>query len=244
MRYLFFIFILVNNLFSAGEEDKSGLGIGAIISESKYEGIDKETTVIPLIKYNTNDFYIRGIEFGYKQIDTDTFKLNYILAPRLENLDSSDSSYLTGMEDRDMTIETGVVLVYKPIPFLSLSTKAKVDILGVHKGYDIGFRVGTFLPLHKSFFIAPSYSKVYLNSNLANYYYGVKNSEATSTRSAYSIGDTTIDIYGINFIYKLTDTINTNFMISQTKLSQKMKDSPIIKDKDFNTLILGVSYTF
>lgn len=243
MKYIFLICLLFTCQLFANEQDKSGIGIGGIISESKYKGIDKETTVIPLIKYNANNFYIKGIEFGYKEIDTESFKLNYILAPKLSHYDSGDSPYLEGMDDREMTVEAGVSLVYK-LPLISLGTKIKFDTLGVHKGYDIGFRIGSFLPLSKIFFISPSYSKVYLSSNLANYYYGVKSSEETSTREAYNVGKTTMNIYGITFIYKLTKDINTNLTITQTKLSDDIKDSPIIKDKDFNTLIMGVSYTF
>lgn len=245
MKYLLILITLSSYLFCVSEEDKSSIGVGGIYSESKYEGIDKETMVIPLFKYNHENFYIRGLEFGYKQIDLDTFKFNYILSPRLENYKSSDSSYLLGMEDRDMTLEAGVVLVYKPHPLLTLSSKLKTDILGVHNGYDLGFRVGSFLPLiEKKLFISPSYARVFLSSKLANYYYGVKASEATSTRAAYDVGSTSMEVYGVNFIYKLTDTINTNFMINRTILSQEIKDSPIIKDKNFNSLIVGLNYTF
>lgn len=244
MRFLIVLVFFYNYLFCENPEDKSAVGLGIIYSESKYEGIDKETTIIPLIKYNAEDFYIRGIEFGYKQIDTDKFKLNYILSPRLDSLNASDSSYLKDLEDRDITLESGVLLVYKPLKFINLSTKAKFDILGVHKGYDIGVNIGTFIPINQSFFISASYAKVYLSSELSDYYYGVSNEEATSSIEAYDVDSSIIGIYGINFIYKLDENIRTNFMVSHTKLSQEIKNSPIIKDKDFDTFIIGVNYTF
>lgn len=243
MRYIFIVFLFTYSLF-ANDRDRSGLGIGAIISESKYEGIDRQTRVIPLFRYNSDTFYVRGIEIGYKQIDTKPFKLNYILSPRLEELDSSDSTYLSGMEDRDMTLEAGVSIRVNVIPLVTLSARAKMDTLGVHKGYDIGYGISLFLPISKTFFISPSYQKINLSSNLADYYNGVKSSEATTTREAYSVSSTTVDRVGINFIYKLSKDINTNLMISQTRLSEELKGSPIIKDKDFTSAIMGISYLF
>lgn len=246
MKILVLILIFLNLFLFADEpKPRSSIGIGAFMSESEYKGDgDKELLILPLLSYQGEKFYARGIELGYKYIDTKPFKFNFTLNPKLNSYKSSDSEYLAGMDTRERTLEAGVSASLKVIPLVTFSARAKLDTLSKHEGYDIGLGIGVFLPLSKSFIIAPSYRKIYLSSNNANYYYGVKDSEATTTRPSYEVGSTDIIRYGINFIYNITQDIGANIMLNKTKFSDKIKSSPIIKDKDIVSGIISLSYKF
>ncbi len=244
---IFTLVLIFLNLFLFADEPKprSSIGIGVFMSESEYEGDgDKEMLVLPLLTYQGEKFYARGIELGYRYIDTKPFKFNFTLNPKLNSYKSSDSEYLAGMDNRERTLEAGVSASLKVIPLVTFSARAKFDTLSKHNGYDIGLGIGVFIPLSKSFFIAPSYRKIYLSSNNADYYYGVKQSEATATRSVYEVGSTDITRYGVNFIYNINKDISTSLMVNKTKFSDEIRNSPIVKDKDIVSGILALSYKF
>jgi outer membrane protein len=242
MRYLLFLTLILNTLWAKGPQNS--IGIATSFSQSPYEGVKNDPLPFPMITYITDTFYIRGLEIGYKIIDFDLLKFNAVINPVFRHLDPSDSPYLSGMDKRYRTIDGGVKLVLAPIPLIKFSAKAVHDTLGVHEGYRTELKVNVLVPLSKSFIILLSHGKQKYSSDYIDYYFGVKASEATSTRSEYIPSSSSITSTGVNFIYNFTDKIGTNLGVSQAKLGDEIKNSPIVdKDKTTNYFV-ALTYKF
>jgi outer membrane protein len=93
-------------------------------------------------------------------------------------------------------------------------------------------------------FIKPSIGVSYISSNLADYYYGVKSSEARPGRPSYDVGDTWGWSAGVVSNYRIHENWLLMFLLEYEGFSDDVKDSPIVsEDGEFN-LMLGAAWNF
>lgn len=168
------------------------LGAGASYQDKTYRGYkdSKKWGAIPLVLWEGERFFIRGVTAGWKVIDNEHWEIAPVIEYRNQGYDSSDADILRGMDDRDAGADAGAQVSWKNGPW-GLRATTVGDISGASDGWEAR---GEFSYTHVSedhrWIIRPSAALVYQSDDLVDYYYGVKQSEAIPLeRPAYEADD-------------------------------------------------------
>lgn len=218
--------------------------LGAYI-DTPIKGIDDEdkTAVAPLIIYEGERFFFRATSFGWKFIDDENFEFAVLAEGRFaESWDSSDSNALTGMDDRDPSLDGGIQFTAQEGNFGAKVT-AVGDLTDTHSGWEVrteGFyqtRMGKWLPRF-------SLSVIYQSEDLVDYYYGVESSEAILGRPAYSPdGDVIFRLQAVT-AYALRPKWTVILGTRYDFFGSEVDDSPITDDDKRFMFVAGIGYTF
>lgn len=92
----------------AAAQSQWGLGVGAMVSDKGYVDIDRENQLIPIVFYQSEDFYLLGPTFGYKLASFDDFKVNFVGQYRFDGYEADDGDIFVGMQDRSGTLDLGI----------------------------------------------------------------------------------------------------------------------------------------
>jgi len=158
-------------------------GFGVIAAQDVYTDFDNRIVPIPIIGYTGERLRVYGPFVSYALFQEKGFSLDAQLVPVFAGYEEDDSAVFAGMEDRDFSYAAGIGLNYNTGSWLySLSTNA--DILGKFDGFQASARIGKQFRIDQ-FMIEPSVGVNYQDSNYVDYYYGVRQEEATAIRSAY-----------------------------------------------------------
>jgi outer membrane protein len=96
----------------AADDTSLQVGIGVTTSTSPYKGISNVTMPLPDIELTYKSAFIEGINMGYNFYDTKTLQIGVIVLPVLAGYKSKDSHDLSGMDNRNMSLESGLRMKY------------------------------------------------------------------------------------------------------------------------------------
>src|SRR5690606_9539111 len=94
-----------------------GIGIAAAVSDSPYAGEGARVIPVPLLSYEGERFYFRGVTAGWRLVDTEGFELSVLGQVRFDGFDVEDlgraqlarNGVDAGvLEDRDRCLDLGV----------------------------------------------------------------------------------------------------------------------------------------
>lgn len=216
-----------------------GFGLG--INQEVYKDYGLRVIPLPLLGYRGEDLKIFGPFASYDIADFDNLSFSIKLAPRFAGFDESDSSVFAGMDKRKSSLDAGVGVEYK-FNNIRIDYSMMFDILGNYKGYESSsnlsyvWRVG-------SFFIEPAIGLKYQDSNLVNYYYGVRSHEASTSREQYSAD------YALNSTVGISAATNsilnglTRIGLTKTWYGNAISDSPLVEIEAISGLSLFLSYS-
>ena len=100
-----------------GQSPRWGLGVAAAVYDSPYAGEGTRVMPIPLVTYEGERFYFRGITAGWRLVDTDSFELSALGKFRFDGFDVDDLGRAelarNGvdyrlLEDRDISFDLGL----------------------------------------------------------------------------------------------------------------------------------------
>lgn len=246
MRIFLFIILLFANLVADSKTTPLFVGAGAYVQTQPYKGTDPLITPSPVVFFDNHLFYVRWTRVGMyvagSSNDDFSWGLSITAQPRPFGYKASDSSFLTGMDNRDNTIEAGAALdmEYKNTFF---SVMFFNDVLNKYNSYMAKIELGHHFDLGK-LDLYPSISTIYHAAKFNEYYYGVKQSEATLSKPVYSPSssfDYSIQTY---IKYALTDQWSALFNIRADYLSKEEQNSPIVNDKYMFSGLASVMYKF
>ena len=218
-----------------------GVGIGVISSASEYRGEGRSLMPIPFITYFGDRFYVVGPRLGMKLGGWGNATLRLITGFRFGGYDGGDSDFLSGMDGRRHTLDAGLNLSYALPSGFGLDAEFLTDALGRHRGREAkvslkkSFRAGGW-----SF--APSAGLTRQSARLADYYYGVRASEATAARPEYRSGAALNGEAGARIGYGITDAIIFTGIVSVRFLDRGIRRSPIVGRPRPISTIFGISY--
>lgn len=230
----------------AEEKASIYIGGGAIIRSQPYVGADVDVYPVPLFAYEGKQLYFRGVMGGYWLYTREGLSIGPVLRPRLEGYQESDSSELTGMHDRDWSLDGGLGLAW--LTDIGLFGVTYVtDLLGRHNGQEVDFSY-TILFKRTGFDFIPSAGVRWKSGNLVDYYYGVRTGEVrftpTISRASYE-GDAAVDPYlQLAVRRKLNDRWSLLGAIQYEWLDREISDSPIVDDDYEASFMLGVMYSW
>jgi len=220
----------------------TNLGFGLVYRNGLYRGNDDVAFPIPLIFLQRGQFYIQGRTAGYRLAESDALSFDLIGQWRFDGYDEDDSRDLSGMGDRDMTIEGGAALYYRDgwgVTRLSLVN----DLLGKHKGQEAALSYSRQFTRNDWSFL-PSAGLLWLSDNLTDYYYGVDSKYARPGRAAYAAGDALNPFLSLSTNYRFNAKWSAMAQVRYEFLDSEITDSPIVDDHYRLTVMTGLICKF
>ncbi len=221
-------------------------GGGAVITQNPYKGAGTKSRGIPLFLYKTDKFSLYGPIVNYSLFENDNWITSAVAKVRFEGYDENDSRFLRGMDDREWTFELGGALS-RAFDWGRIMADFSADVLGEHEGYELGLSYGyDFNGPFKlpDLRVTPSVGVSYRSSQLNDYYYGVRSSEAAAGRPRYKAGDSSGPTAGLRLNYRLDDRWSLMGMASLKWLGDEITDSPIVDEGYVASFLIGIMYRF
>lgn len=224
------------------------VGVGAIVPGSPYLGVSTEVQPLPIVAYEGERLTWRGPSLQYKVTGLGRnqagWQIGIDLAPN--ELDTEESSNLTGIEDRDFSVLAGVSYSL-PVAYGNYQFQAQTDISGKHDGQRLTASFERTLINHpqRKWAVTGGLEVEYLSDNYADYYFGVTANEASqSIYTAYSV-DSVIQpaaTLGGYYLFNQKWRLIANARIQS--LSSEIKNSPIVDSSASINGFVGVIYSF
>jgi MipA family protein len=221
--------LLSSSTLLAQSELDLKLGIVALNSSTPYVGYDSKNYILPAISLKYGDFYLEGLEAGFKLYSDDGAKVSVFTSVSFLGYDSNESPFLNDMSDRDMDIQTGLKFSYD-IGADTLSLRASTDLYNTHDGYSFELKYIHKLLVSEQNLLYVYGGLDYLSDKKSTYYYGVRAQEATAARAFYELSDTTTPFIGVRNIYLFNEKLSLVANAKYSKLDNSIEDSPIVDD--------------
>jgi len=224
-----------------GLEDLA-VGAGALIATKPYTDVDEEVSAVPIIVGRYKHFYVDGTSLGYILHEGGESGLEFSMVgkPRFMGYDSDDGAGLTGMEDREWSLDGGLRMVWAHDLF-EVSLTGLADLLGHHEGQEVSAVIS------KKFFegsLTPRIGVKWQSADMIDYYYGVRSNEVRSGRASY-LGDDTVNwVAGVTIAVPMGEAWAFTVDFEYEGLGDEIEDSPIVNDHEVLTHVVGIVYRF
>jgi outer membrane protein len=221
-------------------EEGSVIGLGVMYPIRPYKGVDNDIYAAPIASLEYKRFFIDGASFGFNLIDKEAFKFSVLGAPRFWGYEADDSPDLTGMQERQWSFDGGLRVLLKGKVF-AFSTTGLSDLLDEHQGQEVNVMFSAKILQE---FLKLRIGVAWLSNDLIDYYYGVRSSEATATRSEYAPSSTVNYLAGLTIGIPVREHWAVVADLQYEFLGDEIKDSPIIDKNGVARYILGMVYRF
>lgn len=221
------------------------LGASALVSPDPYRGYQDRVYPVPVINYEGDDFYFRTLTAGYhlwKDQENQLSIMGYYLPLSFRPGDSDDDR-MKRLDKRRGTLMAGLAYSHKA-EWGTFRTTFTGDTLNYSNGL-----VGDVAYLYKFdlgiFTLIPGVGVMWSSNNQNKYYYGVSENESRrSGLGRYTPDDSWAPYVEMSASYRINKAWNAFFVGRYVKLSDEVKDSPMV-DKSYSGLLMtGVSYSF
>lgn len=217
-------------------------GLGVSISDSPIKGIESNSGIFPQITYQNGNFFVDTSLIGYSVYSNEVLTCTLLGNLHLPEYDVEDSTYLKGIDEKDVAVEVGGALTLTTLAgdvgFAVLS-----DVSNNHKGQLVNVKFS--LPMGTdNWKIEPIAGVRWQSNNMTNYYYGVKRKEMKEDRPAYSADSTFIPYLGLNGAVKLSESFFLQASVQYEKLGSGISDSPLIEEDNVFSGSISLNYIF
>ncbi|MEO8383839.1 MAG: MipA/OmpV family protein [Betaproteobacteria bacterium] len=242
-----------DNVPAASEvQDKSGwngtIGVGPMLLPKYTGGTAQQVLPLPLLSINYDEtVYIEVQRVGVYIFASDDKKIGLGLAaePRL-GFRASDAPRLGGMITRRASVEGGLTFDWD-FDVVAFSAAWLNDLNRTSRGQSVRFTV--YAPLVKSargeIGIVASADR--MNANITNYFFGVRTSEATATRPAFTPPAGTAMSIGVGGTYRIAPGKSgwggLIFGANIGRLPVAIATSPIVETRSTRQIYLGYGWT-
>ena len=219
------------------------LGAGVIISPRPYVGSHARVFPIPALELQYKRWFIQGIRGGYSFVNSDKFVANLFAQMRFRGLEPENSPYLEGMDTRKKSMDAGIEFIYSGRP-VGFRATVLTDTFGRSKGQEASIMGTSGIPMGDRGIILFGIGPRWLSHSRVDYYYGIREYEATPTRLFY-VGPSTwnLDI-NITGIVNLNSKWGFLAIMNREGFGSGIKDSPIVEKTSAYAFITSLSYKF
>jgi MipA family protein len=240
------------SVLAADDTPRWGLGLGAVVSDNPYAGRDTRYTPLPLITYDSERFFFRGITGGVHLFDNELLQLDFIVQGDFGGIDADDFGRrelaLNGidrdlLEDRDDTAQAGFQLGFEG-RLGELKLEFVADVLDASGGYEASAEYGYPITFGERLTLTPMLGVKWLSADTADYYYGTLDAEVARGVVRYRPGAVAIPEVGLDVKYNLGGRWMLLGNLSYGALPSKISDSPLVDDDRAAGLMIGVIRAF
>ena len=221
------------------------LGAAALVTPNMYKGEQDRLYPIPMVGYEGDSFYLRGLTAGYYLWNDQADKLSIITyySPIFFRAKDSDYKSMRQLENRKATLMAGLSYVHNT-QYGFLRTVLAGDTLGNSNGVNWDT---AWLYRYNSdrLTLTPGIGITWNSENQNEYYYGIsKNESLRSGLDSYDPEDSWTPYVELSVNYKLTDSWNVFGMGRYVHLADEVTNSPMIDKEWSGILMTGITYSF
>ncbi|UCM99471.1 MipA/OmpV family protein [Sulfurimonas sp. SWIR-19] len=247
MKYFIILVLLFLHLTAQQNKQELTIGAGPYFQSQPYKEASALVLPSPVIFFDNSVVYARWSRFGLYFLgdkkEEYSWGFSFTVQPRTLGYKASDSVSLQGMSDKDSTMEGGIAFSagYKDSAYIEVMLLA--DILNKYNSWIGSVEIGDKYTAGR-FTFYPSAVLLYQPRKFLDYYYGVKNSEATLQRPAY------MPKGGFSFAvqtyikYPLTKKLSALLNIRADRIPNSAYNSPLVNNKFIYSGLASVIYTF
>lgn len=224
------------------EDSRWALGAAAGIERSPYTGYGNKTRALPLLMYNGRYVRLVGTTADLKLGSAGPVAFTLRAKYADDGYSSGDAPILNGMDKRKGGLWAGGSVQWRN-PLADLSLEWLADASGNSHGQTVKvqaehhFRTG-------SFNFTPYLGASWMSSNYVDYYFGVRQNEATAQRAAYQGSSTTNLAAGLRTDYRMTPSQSLFLDLRLTRYGSSITDSPLVDRSTSPSLRAGYLYHF
>lgn len=229
------------------EESTSMLvGVGPYFQTQPYDGVAPKILPSPVVFFDNHLFYARwtrvGIYLAGSAKEDFSWGLSLTAQPEPFGYKSSDSTKLSGMQDRDTSFEAGAALdiEYKSHFFNLIFLQ---DIANKSNSYIARAEAGEHIA-YNSWDFYPSVMLIYHAKKFNQYYYGVNPSETTQSRESYTPTASLDYSFQSYAKYNINPKWSTLLNFRADYLDKTEQNSPIVKEKYMLSGLISLLYKF
>lgn len=219
------------------------LGLLAIDRDAPYRQLDEDLLVVPLVRYEGERVYLRGLRGGVVLAREGGFEFGAFVQGRGDGYDAKDSPFLAGMDDRDFSLDAGLAASWRVPRVGQLEVSLATDILDRSGGQEAEVS-WTGLVRAGGWQILPAVAVKWQSSDMLDYYYGVRADEALVGRPVYSPGSAIFPELSVLATRPLGERWQLFGRVGHTWLPSEVTDSPLVGEDSRTSLIVGLGYTF
>ncbi|WP_081963320.1 MipA/OmpV family protein [Pseudomonas sp. ML96] len=236
----------------ADEYGLKSVGLGVSASQSPYAGAGTSLSLLPLLNYEGEHLFVRGLHAGLHLYQGEGFGLDVIVAGRFDGIDADDFGRRelaeNGidrdlLEDRDDGLDLGLQASWKGA-LGELQASVRGDVSGASDGYELSMEYGYPLQLGSAT-VTPSLALNHLSSDLADYYYGTLRDEEQRGVLRYRPGSALVPSLSLGLSQPLGERWLINGEASYRMLPDRLSDSPLSEgDSGQFGVKVGLSWLF
>ena len=224
----------------------AALGGGVRLGQSVYKAVtnsdQRQFDLIPLYLYNGKWLFARGTEGGLHFVNRDNLEFNLLGRFRFQQLDPDRNEFYAGMEKRKQTVDTGLEFRWRG-RYGEISAAWLTDALDRHNGQAVDFSYRYNIERGNLIF-SPFIGWNWHDADLTNYYFGVRENEATPERPFYEPGESQWFSFGMNTTWWVTERISFFGNFGFGGVDTAVSESPLVDEDTANAVFLGGSYIF
>lgn len=238
---------------TTNEDDRWHIGLAASVRDSPYAGEGTRTRPLPLLGFEGERVFWRGLSGGVHLVDGPRFTLDAIVSGRFDGFDIEDlgagALRANGLEpdlldDRDDGLDIGLAAAWRGRAG-ELALEALADVTDASGGQEVSLSYG--YPLQwGSFSLVPGAGVRWMSKDLANYYYGVLDEEVARGMPSYRPGSAVVPEISLGFARPLGGKWRLTGSLKYEFLPDELSDSPFLEPDTSGTgrLVLGLSRGF
>ena len=230
---------------TANAENQWSVGAGVGVLNSPYKDYDRDVYPVPVITYEGDNFWFRGLGGGYYLWNDQADKLSIMAYydPMHFKPGDSDDWRLKQLDKRKSSMMAGLSYVHNT-QYGFLRTSIAADALDNSNGY-IWDLAWLYRYTNGGLTLTPGIGVEYTSENYNDYYYGVSRREANrSGLDRYSADDGWNPYLALTASYEFTQDWNVYGTGRYTRLSDEIKDSPMVEKSWAGAFSVGVTYSF
>ncbi|WP_157956710.1 MipA/OmpV family protein [Salinicola halimionae] len=227
------------------------LGVMASLADVSYAGAGTEASVFPLVYFDSKRLFFHATEGGVHLLNRDRFTFDIVLSTANLELDPDDLGRKEladknvdrdRLNDRDRSYYAGVAGEWKS-QLGVVRAEGRTDISGNSKGelYQVSYAY-TWTVGRARF--TPNVDLTYLSENVAEYYFGLDESESLSDNYAYTPNGAFVPGVGIDMAYILSRRWIFYAQVNYEMYPDEISDSPLVDDDYGVFMKSGISYSF
>lgn len=143
---------------------------------------------------------------------------------------------------RSFAVDGGLEIIYADV-WGDLQLQVLSDLSLTHKGVEI-WASYAYSWHYGNWRLTPSFGLNWKSSNLLDYYYGVRDSEARENRPAYKASSGFNHFARLSVSYTINDHWGLVGVAEYETLSRSIRNSPIVNKDSVETLFVGIMYRF
>ena len=217
------------------------VGVGVVLAPRPYVGASEEVIPIPVFNVRYKRLFAEGIRGGAQFLRQGKLAGNVYLQANFEGLKADDSPSLAGMENRSKSADAGVEVVYRARP-VGFRVNVLTDVLGRNSGQEFSVQAVTGAPLGSRGFLLASIGPRSISANRVDYYYGVRDSEATPDRPAYTGTSSWNWDLTLGATARIAGKWSVFVLFSREAFGRPIEQSPIVDRTAGYSLISSLTY--